>query len=173
MFGGIMMKMTENEQKVARLYERYLYAKKRYEMGKTNKDYKAVMDDIRWQINEITHTNVSDELISLKYTGSKIGITSFEVILIKNKISIGKIAIKREGTTGYLNYSFTDIASTKGYELRAIKLLIEYMKKQGFETIQMPVLVEDKYKNSTMVECGGKKDLSSIAPYNEYTIKLK
>ena len=33
MFGGFMMKMTENEQKVARLYERYLYAKKRYEMG--------------------------------------------------------------------------------------------------------------------------------------------
>ena len=168
-----MKTMTEKEKKLSELYKKYQHAKRRLEMGKENRDYAAMIAELEWQMNELMGNNISDGILALKKIGSTDWITNYIVLLVEKKNEIGRITYKTKDMVGLLNYKFDENAPKMGYDLRAIKLVIEQMKKSGIEKVEMAVFREDKSRNDALVSMGGRINLSKITPYNEYTIKIK
>ena len=126
-----MKTMTEKEKKLSELYKKYQHAKRRLEMGKENRDYAAMIAELEWQMNELMGNNISDGIVALKKIGSTDGITNYIVLLVEKKNEIGRITYKTKDMVGLLNYKFDENAPKMGYDLRAIKLVIEQMGKHS------------------------------------------
>ncbi len=161
--------MKQKDRKIQQLYKRYLHAKKRLEQGNESRDYHAIIEDLKWQIDELLGNNITDGIVSLKEMVNPDDKIIYDVLLLEQMKKIGIITYNN----GKLNYKFEEHAIKKGHDLRALKLVVEELKAKGIEKLYLSALREDKMRNNTLSSIGAKKDLTSITPYNEYTLKLK
>lgn len=167
------MKMTEQEIKLKGLYKKLLAAKKSYEEGKQNKDYLAVIYDLKIQINELTNNSITDGVVRFKTIKANNNIVKHSVIEIASEEEEGQITIHTKDKEASVSYIFKEGAHERGLDLRALKLMCEHLKTKGIETITSAIDKENIESNNLMNSIGAKKKLMGITPYNEYTKKLK
>lgn len=167
------MKMTEREKKLGLLYKKLKKAQKAYEEGKENKDYIAYIYDLESKINNLSNNAINDGIVRLKTKNIKDKESTYEVFEILYEEKIGEIAINIEGKKATMAYAFYGKSHEKGLDLRALKLICEQLKRSNVETIEINVHRENTESNHLMINCGAKKSLTNITPYNEYKLKLK
>lgn len=168
-----MAKMTEKELLVSQLYRRLLKAQQAHKEGKRNKDYESIIYDLREQINELTNNNLSDGIVSLRILSIKNNITIFNIIELKEKEKIGEARVYFEGKRAQMNYNLNIDDPKNEYGLRTIKLLCNYMEKNGIEEVRTKHEKENNQMNSILCEYGARKNFEKISPYVEHIITLK
>lgn len=167
------MKMTEKEQNLSFLYKKLLKAQKAYNEGRKNKDYLAVIYDLKVKINELSNNVITDGKIVFRTKNIKNNSFMYSIIELSNNEKIGEINVKTEGKKASINYLFSEQAHKKGLDLSALKLICEHLKNNDIETIVTNVHKENIESNNLIANFGAKKELTNITPYNEYRLKLK
>ena len=167
-----MARMTEKEKKLGQLYKRLKIVQKAYDEGKTHKDYLAIIYDLKMQIQTF-NTKLADDKITLRINNVEDTIVSFIVDENENNEEIGSAKVKMMDKVGILEYSLSQNATRKNYDLRMIKLLCEFMKSHGLSEVKTITYKEDIEKNNNLSTMGAKRDLTKVRPYNVYSLKIK
>ena len=167
------MKMTEKEQNLSFLYKKLLKAQKAYNEGRKNKDYLAVIYDLKVKINELSNNVITDGKIVFRTKKIKNNTVIYSIFELSNDEKLGEISVSTEGKKASINYLFNEQAHKKGLDLSALKLICEHLKNNDIEKIITNVHKENTESNNLIANFGAKKELTSITPYNEYVLKLK
>ena len=129
------MKMTEKEQNLSFLYKKLLKAQKAYNEGRKNKDYLAVIYDLKVKINELSNNVITDGKIVFRTKKIKNNTVIYSIFELSNDEKLGEISVSTEGKKALINYLFNEQAHKKGLDLSALKLICEYLKNNDIEKI--------------------------------------
>lgn len=166
-----MNKMEEIETIIS-LHKRIESAEKSLKMGKTHRDYLAIIYDAKEQLQRIK-TNLKEGNISLRIVEIKGSKISFIIDNIETREEIGKAKIQIVKDKALLDYSMIQKYVKKNYDLIALKLLCQFMQRQGIKEVKTIAYKEETDKNCSLSKMGAKKDITKVRPYNEYNLKLK
>ena len=166
------MKKSKDLKLLQTLQKRIEKAEESLILGKTCRDYLAIIYDLKKHIQTIS-TKLADDKITLRINNVEDTIVSFIVDENENNEEIGSAKVKMMDKVGILEYSLSQNATRKNYDLRMIKLLCEFMKKHGLSEVKTITYKEDIEKNCCLNSIGAKTDLTKVMPYNVYSLKLK
>ena len=154
------------------LHKKIENAERSLKLGKTNRDYLAIIYDAKKQIQMI-NTKLADDKITLRINKVEEDTVSFIVDKNLANEEIGHAKIKMVKNVGILEYSLTQKATKQNYDLRMIKLLCQFMKRQGLTEVRTMTYKEEVEKSNCLCLAGAKTDPTKIRPYNVYSLKIK